>query len=129
MCFCLPIALDYGPDHRWFESGQELGIFLCTTASRPALGTTHPPIQWVPGALSLGAKRPGHDANHSPPPSAEVKNAWSYTSTPRYALMAWRLVKDRDGFTLPCMRCYEYHLGGYHFPAAYQEDPGSILDP
>jgi hypothetical protein len=30
-------------------------------------------------AISLGAKRPGREADHSP--SAEVKNAWSYTST------------------------------------------------
>jgi len=27
----------------------------------------------VPGALSLGVKRPGHEADHSPPSSAEVK--------------------------------------------------------
>jgi hypothetical protein len=45
------------------------------------LGTTQPPFQWVPGALSLGVKRPGREAHHSPPFSAEVKNAWSYTST------------------------------------------------
>jgi hypothetical protein len=35
----------------------------------------------VTGALSLGVKRPGHEADHSPPSSAEVKNAWNYTST------------------------------------------------
>jgi hypothetical protein len=34
------------------------------------------------GGLSLGVKRPGREADHSPPSSAEVKNAWSYTSTP-----------------------------------------------
>jgi hypothetical protein len=28
--------------------------------SRPALGSIQPPIQWVPGAISLGVKRPGH---------------------------------------------------------------------
>jgi hypothetical protein len=50
-----------------------LGIFLFTTASRTALGPTQPPIRWVPGALSLGVKRPGREADHSPPPSAEVK--------------------------------------------------------
>jgi hypothetical protein len=34
----------------------------------------HPaPIQWVPGALSLGVKRPGREADHSPPSSAEAK--------------------------------------------------------
>jgi hypothetical protein len=37
------------------------------------LGPTQPPIQWVWGALSLGVKRPGREADHSPPSSAEVK--------------------------------------------------------
>jgi hypothetical protein len=54
--------------------------------SRPVLGPTQPPIQWVPGALSLGAKRQGREADHSPEFSAEVKNVWSYTSTPRIRL-------------------------------------------
>jgi len=75
--------LSYGLDFRGFESRQGLGIFLFTTASRPALGPTQPPIQWVPGALSLGLKLPGREADHSPPSSAEVKNVWSYTSTPQ----------------------------------------------
>jgi hypothetical protein len=33
-------------------------------------------------ALSLGVKQPGREADHSPPSSAEIKNEWSYTSTP-----------------------------------------------
>jgi hypothetical protein len=40
------------------------------------LGPTQPPIQWVPGALSLRLKRPGRDADQS---SVEVKSAWNYT--------------------------------------------------
>jgi hypothetical protein len=40
-------------------------------------------------------KRPGREADHSPPSSAEVKNAWSYTSTPHYAFIAWCLVKTQ----------------------------------
>jgi hypothetical protein len=67
------IALDYGVDDRRFESRRGLGIFLFTTASRPALGPTQPPIQWVPGALSLGAKRSGRESYQSPPSSAKVK--------------------------------------------------------
>jgi hypothetical protein len=56
-----------------FDSRRGLGIFLFTTVSRTALGTTQPPIQWVPGALSLGVKRLGHEADHSPPSSSEAK--------------------------------------------------------
>jgi len=40
-----------------------------------------PPIQWVPTRDSLEVKRPGREADQSPLSSAEVKNAWSYTST------------------------------------------------
>jgi hypothetical protein len=40
-----------------------LGIFLFTTASRPALGPTQPPIKWVPGTISLEVKRPGREAD------------------------------------------------------------------
>jgi len=67
------------PDYRL----EDLGIFLSTTASRPALGSTKfSPIQWVRGALSLGVKWPRREAHHCPPSSAEVTNAWSYISTP-----------------------------------------------
>jgi hypothetical protein len=57
-----------GFDFRW-----KLGIFLFATASRTALEAIQPPIQWVPGVLSLGIKRPGRDADHSHPTKAEVK--------------------------------------------------------
>jgi hypothetical protein len=56
----------------YFRQRQE--ILLYSTASRPALGPTHPPIQWVPGALSLGVKLPGREADHSSP-SSDVKNS------------------------------------------------------
>jgi hypothetical protein len=51
------------------------------------------PFQWVPGVLSLEVKRPEREADNSPPSGAEVKNAWSYTSTPQYVFMAWCSVK------------------------------------
>jgi hypothetical protein len=65
-----------------FDPRQGLGFFLLTTASRQALDPTHPPIQWVPGVLSLGVKLLGREADHSPPFTAEFKNAWNYTSIP-----------------------------------------------
>jgi hypothetical protein len=55
----------YGLDGPGIESrwGRD---FPHTT--RPALGPTQPPIQWVPGV-----KRPGRGVDHPPPSSAELK--------------------------------------------------------
>jgi hypothetical protein len=36
----------------------------------------------------LGVKRPGREADNSPPTSDEVKKMWIHTSTPPYAFMA-----------------------------------------
>jgi hypothetical protein len=38
--------------------------------------------------FSTGLNWQGPEAGHSPASSAEVKNEWSYTSTPQCALMA-----------------------------------------
>jgi hypothetical protein len=43
-------------------------------------------------ALSPGVKRPGRDADYSPPTSAENKKTWIYTFTPPYAFMAHCLI-------------------------------------
>jgi hypothetical protein len=49
-----------------FGSRRGLGIFLFTTVvSKPVLGSTQPPIQRVRGAISLGVKRLGREADHS----------------------------------------------------------------
>jgi len=52
-----------------------------------ALGPTQSPTQRVMGYLSLGVKQPVHEADHSPPSSAKVKNVWSYNSTASYISM------------------------------------------
>jgi hypothetical protein len=51
------------------------GFFPAVSVSRPTLGPTQYPVQWVPGRFFPRAKdRPGHDADHLPPSSAEVEN-------------------------------------------------------
>jgi hypothetical protein len=74
-----------------FDSRPELGIFLFTTP---------PECLWVPpsllssgypGLFPLGVKRPGCEANHSPPSSAEVKEC---------AFMAWYSVKAQELLSL-----------------------------
>jgi hypothetical protein len=47
-----------------------------------------------------GVKQPGCEADHSLPSSAEVKNSWSYTSTPQCAFMAWCTAKAQGQLDL-----------------------------
>jgi hypothetical protein len=60
---------------------------------------TQPPIQRVPGV-----KRPGREADHSRPSSAEVKNEWSYIYTPQHVFMPRCLVKPSDTFIVRVLR-------------------------
>jgi hypothetical protein len=77
------IATGYGLDGRGVGVRVSVGSRIFSTSSRPVLGSTHSPIQWVPGV-----KLPRHEADHSPPTSDEVKKMWVYKSTPPYIFMA-----------------------------------------
>jgi hypothetical protein len=58
-----------------FDPRKRERIFPLTSVSRPALGPTHPPVQWGTGGTFPGGKaRPGRDAEDSPPSSVEVEN-------------------------------------------------------
>jgi hypothetical protein len=78
---------------------QGLGICLFTTASRPALGPIPLPIRWVPGALSLGGKQPGSEADHKPHlvPRSRMRRA----TIPVHNTPSWRgaQLKQRDNLT------------------------------
>jgi hypothetical protein len=74
-------------------------MFLFTTLSRTVMGPNQPPIQCVPGSLSLEVKQPGREADHSPPSSAEVKNVCTIPPLHLYVFMSWCFVKHRDNFT------------------------------
>ena len=56
---------------------------------------THPSASWKgTGGSFPGVKRPGHEVGHSPPPSAEAKNEWSWTSNAPICLQG----VQRDAF-------------------------------
>jgi hypothetical protein len=82
----------------WFDFRKGKGFYIFATASKPVLGPIQPPVQGVHWAPPLGGriKRPGHKADHLLPSSAEIRNEWSYTSTPPYIFIAWYLVNNRN---------------------------------
>jgi hypothetical protein len=82
-----------------------LGIFAFSAVSRLAL--FH--IQWV---VSQGVKRPGREADISPP--------WSYTSIPSYVFMAWPLIEDRGNFTLRLQVKIIYVCGHSHICSPFR---------
>jgi hypothetical protein len=94
----------YGPDYRYSVpirrcnfflwglpglDGWGLGVLAPTRtrnvspllSGQTVLGSHQPPVQWIPRV-----KRPGREADHSHPTSAEVKNTWIFTSTPLYVM-------------------------------------------
>jgi hypothetical protein len=64
--------------------GSKVGQEICfySTASRPVLGSTQPPIQRVLGAPSPRIKWQGREADHSPPSNTEVKMVELYLHSP-----------------------------------------------
>jgi hypothetical protein len=84
------VVTGYGQDGRWVGVRVSVGARIF---SSPRL----PDRSWGPSSLLSngyrrlfppGVKRPGRQADRSPPTSAEVKNMWIYTSAAPYAFMA-----------------------------------------
>jgi hypothetical protein len=104
------IALGYGPDDRGSRVRLPAGAgnFSLHHCVQNDSGPNQPHIQWVIGALSLGVKRLGHEADHSPPSSAEV-NEWVELCLHSPSTPSWRgaQLKHRDNFTF---YLYLYHI-------------------
>ena len=123
------MRLGYGIESRAvvvrFPTGTRDLIF--SKAFRPPLSLTEPLIQWIPKTLSPGRKRPRRESDHLLPPSAEIKNAWSYLS---YDFMActvtWpSLVWDRT--ITKCSRCTRNLIDSVQRSPSWQPDSHSYV--
>jgi hypothetical protein len=64
-----PIKRRAGRPGSDFQHGQDFSLLqIVQTGFR----LTQPPVQWVPGVISPGLKRPGREYYHSPAPSSEA---------------------------------------------------------
>ena len=68
----------------WMVQGSNPGKKL----SRAALEPTQPPIHWVP-VFFLGVKRPGHEVDYQPSPSAGLQMSGAVPVLLLHILMAW----------------------------------------
>jgi hypothetical protein len=80
------IATGWTTERSGFESrqGQEFSLLNVVQTGSGVHPTSY---TMSTGSSFPGVKRQGHEADHSPPTSAEVKKMWIYTSTPPYAFM------------------------------------------
>ena len=93
---CLGYELDVRRIVVQFPPGGTDILLLANVETRSG---THPlATERVSGNSSSGVKRLGYEADLSPS-GGQIKNAWSYTSTPAYVFIEWCLMVHRDKFT------------------------------
>jgi hypothetical protein len=86
------IATGYGLDDRGVGVRVPVESRIFSSSRRPDRLGVHPSYPVGTGGSFPGVKRPGREADHSPPASAEVKEMWIYTSIPPYAFMTYCLI-------------------------------------
>jgi len=108
--YILCIVLGYGLDDQrvWVPAGA--GNFSLHYRVQTGSGMHSASYPVGTRGFSLGVKQLGHEADHSPPFSAKVNNAWSYTSTP-ICLHGMVLLKHRDTKTCVNKRLALYCKG------------------
>jgi hypothetical protein len=78
------------------------------------------------GFFPRGVKRSGRETNHSSPPSAQVKNAWSYASTLQTS--SWLGAKLSSGTTLPVTSALHKDLNVSNLRPVAEKSSALLLD-
>jgi hypothetical protein len=81
-------------EESWINSQQRLEVFWFSIASRLAVGSTEPLVQWITRSVSMGVKQQKHETDQSSLPISEVKiGGVTYAlSHPPYVLMAKSII-------------------------------------
>ena len=72
----------------WFDSPPGRDLSLYSNVQNFSGSNPTSCLKRTEGSLP-GVKQPGHEVEHSSPPSAEFKNAWGYTSAPLHAFLGY----------------------------------------
>jgi hypothetical protein len=89
-----------------FLAGERYFLF-----SIAALGPTQPPVEWLLGNVSPEDKKQGHDADHSPPSTAYVKNGGAILHPPPPPnKSSWCGASLSIGITLPSLPLLHWRL-------------------
>jgi hypothetical protein len=92
------IRLGNGLDDRGSTPGR--GSYGILSLRRVQTGYGTHPITCLQEGYYSGARRPGREADHSPPSSTEVKECGElYRRSPQNVFVTWWLVQHRDNFT------------------------------
>jgi hypothetical protein len=109
--FSIPMELVAAGMAQWYSAGLRagwFGVWAPAGARNFSLyhclqtGSEAHPASYLMGTRGYfpGGKAAGMWTGHSHTSSAEVKNAWSYTSSPLYAFLSWCSIKKGTGATL-----------------------------
>jgi hypothetical protein len=96
-CSSVSVVSDYGLGDRRLIPGRGDSIVRLASVSRPAVGPTQPPVQWLPGVLSQGLKG-GRGVTLTIQPHLVPRSGMrrSYTSSPSSAFMALPGIEHRS---------------------------------
>jgi hypothetical protein len=86
----------------WLESRQEKDVFSLSKNLKIRHGDHQTFCLRVTGGSSSRVKQPKREADYSPPPSADVKNKWIYTTDPVCLHCVYR-----ENFSLLCLHRQE----------------------
>jgi hypothetical protein len=98
-------GLGYGLDDRGSRVQSPAGAGTSSLHHRVQNGSGAHAASYPMGTRSSfpGVKRPGREADHSPPSSAEVKECVELYLHSQYAFMTWCSLENNTGTTLPLL--------------------------